>query len=132
MFKRVVAEGPGGRIVVMGSITQVTAEDAGSLVVSGSHVGISSGEYALVLAPLRLAVFNDAGVGKDRAGIAALEMLQARGVAGAAVSHESARIGDAQDTWEHGVVSHANAVAQGLGLVPGTRLAAVLQRLVDG
>lgn len=132
MFKRVVAEGPGGRIVVMGSITQVTAEDAGSLVVSGSHGGISSGEYALVLAPLRLAVFNDAGVGKDRAGIAALEMLQARGVAGAAVSHESARIGDAQDTWEHGVVSHANAVAQGLGLVPGTRLAAVLQRLVDG
>lgn len=132
MFKRVVAEGPGGRIVVMGSITQVTAEDAGSLVVSGSHGGISSGEYALVLAPLRLAVFNDAGVGKDRAGIAALEMLQARGVAGAAVSHESARIGDAQDTWEHGVVSHANAVAQGLGLVPGARLAAVLQRLVDG
>lgn len=132
MFKRVVAEGPGGRIVVMGSITQVTAEDAGSLVVSGSHGGISSGEYALVLAPLRLAVFNDAGVGKDRAGIAALEMLQARGVAGAAVSHESARIGDAQDAWEHGVVSHANAVAQGLGLVPGARLAAVLQRLVDG
>ena len=132
MFKRVVAEGPGGRIVVMGSITQVTAEDAGSLVVSGSHGGISSGEYALVLAPLRLAVFNDAGVGKDRAGIAALEMLQARGVAGAAVSHQSARIGDAQDTWEHGVVSHANAVAQGLGLVPGARLAAVLKRLVDG
>ena len=132
MFKRVVAEGPGGRIVVMGSITQVTAADAGSLVVSGSHGGISSGEYALVLAPLRLAVFNDAGVGKDRAGIAALEMLQARGVAGAAVSHESARIGDAQDTWEHGLVSHANAVAQGLGLVPGARLAAVLKRLVDG
>ncbi|WP_171015965.1 hypothetical protein [Ramlibacter sp. 2FC] len=41
--------------------------------------------------------FNDAG-------IAALAMLQERGVAGGTVSHTGARIGDAQDTWDHGVV----------------------------
>ena len=131
MLKKVVAEGRGGRVVIMDSITKVTAEDTGSVAVSASHGGASSGEFALDLAPLRMAVFNDAGVGKDEAGIAALAMLQARGVGGATVSHTSARIGDAQDTWDHGVVSHANAIAQGLGLKPGSRLCDVLRRLVQ-
>jgi hypothetical protein len=75
-------------------------------------------------------VFNDAGVGKDGAGIAALAMLQARGVAGVAVSHDSARIGDPHDTWTHGRVSHVNAAAAALGLQPGDRLQRELRRLV--
>jgi len=121
MVKHEVAHGPGGRVLVMGSITQVGAEDAGALVVTASHGGVSSGEFALEV-PLQGAFFNDAGVGKDGAGIAALDMLQARGVAAATVSHLSARIGDCQDTWEHGVVSHANARALELGIVPGQSL----------
>ncbi len=131
MHKAQVAHGPGGRVLLMGSITQVEPQDAGALVVSGSHGGVSSGEYALVLAPLRLAVFNDAGVGKDGAGIAALAMLQARGVAGATVSHDSARIGDAADAWAHGTVSHANAAALALGLRPGAALQPALLQLVQ-
>lgn len=131
MLKKVVAEGRGGRVVIMDSITKVSADDSGSVAVSASHGGASSGEFALDLAPLKMAVFNDAGVGKDDAGIAALEMLQARGVAGATVSHTSARIGDSQDTWDHGVVSHANALARALGVVPGARLREVLSRLVQ-
>lgn len=109
------------RIWLMDTITKVTPADAGSIVVSGSHGGTSSGSFALA-APLKLAVFNDAGVGKDGAGIAALAMLQARGRAAATVAHTSARIGDAQDTWAHGVVSHVNAAAQALGLTPGKPL----------
>ena len=131
MLKKVVAEGRGGRVVIMDSITQATGEDSGSFAVSASHGGASSGEVALDLAPLKMAVFNDAGVGKDHAGIAALRMLQARGVAGATVSHTSARIGDSQDTWDHGMVSHANAQARTLGVLPGTRLCEVLGRLVQ-
>ena len=92
--------------------------------------GISSGEYAVAV-PLKLSVFNDAGVGKDGAGIAALAMLQALGRGGVAVSHTSARIGDAQDTWEGGVISHVNEVARGLGLQPGDRLSEALLRLVS-
>lgn len=132
MLKKVVVEGRGGRVVIMDSITLIDGGDRGSIAVSGSHGGTSSGEVALDLAPLKMAVFNDAGVGKDGAGIAALAMLQARGLAGATVSHDSARIGDAQDTWDHGVVSHANAIATGLGVVPGARLREVLGRLVEG
>ena len=130
MVKHEVAQGPGGRVLIMGSITQVCAEDAGTWVVSASHGGVSSGEFALEV-PLQGAFFNDAGVGKDGAGIAALDMLQARGVAGATVSHLSARIGDCQDTWDHGVVSHANAVARELGIVPGETLRECLLGLLQ-
>jgi hypothetical protein len=130
MVKQEVARGPGGRVLIMGSITQVDAQDEGAWVVSASHGGVSSGEFALEV-PLQGAFFNDAGVGKDDAGIAALAMLQARGVAAATVSHRSARIGDCLDTWEHGVVSHANASAQALGLLPGQPLREGLLRLLQ-
>ena len=129
MRKQVVAAGPGGRIVAMDTITAVTPDDAGCVAVSGSHGGVSSGAYALAV-PLKLAVFNDAGVGKQGAGIAALAMLQALGRAGAAVSHHSACIGDAHDSWQHGVISHLNAQAAALGLKPGDRLCQVLPALV--
>jgi hypothetical protein len=76
-----------------------------------------------------MAFFNDAGVGKDDAGIAALDMLEARGVAGGTVSHTSARIGDSQDMWDHGVVSHVNARARAMGVLPGQVLSETLTRL---
>lgn len=129
MLKTQVAQGPGGPILLMDSITLVEPADAGALVVSGSHGGSSSAAFALEV-PLKLVVFNDAGVGKDAAGIAGLARLQARGVAACTVSHTSARIGDAQDSFDGGVVSHANAAARALGLVPGVPLGATLLRLV--
>ena len=117
------------KVWLMDTITKVKAEDGGAVVVSGSHGGTSSGSFALA-APLKLAVFNDAGVGKDGAGIAALDMLQARGSAAVTVAHSSARIGDAQDTWDSGVVSHANAVAKALGIAPGQPLQDAVRRLL--
>ena len=73
MLKREVENGNGGRVIVMDSITKLTPDDAGAIVVSASHGGVSSGEFALAV-PLMAVFFNDAGVGKDNAGIAALEM----------------------------------------------------------
>ena len=61
-------------------------------------------------------------MGKDRAGIVALDMLEARGTPGLAFSHGSARIGEAGDAWEHGVVSHVNAGATALGIKVGQSL----------
>ncbi|MEJ7928727.1 hypothetical protein WG922_01960 [Ramlibacter sp. AN1015] len=116
------------RIVLMDSITEVSAQDAGSVAVSGSHGGVSSGGFALEV-PLKAAFFSDAGVGKDDAGIAALAMLQERGMAAGAVSHTSARIGDARDVWEHGEIAHLNAAARALGLQVGERLREALARL---
>lgn len=129
MLKTEIARGPGGRILLLDSITKTAPEDAGAIAVAGSHGGTSSAEFALVV-PLRLVAFNDAGVGKDRAGIVALDILQSRGVAAATVSHATARIGDAADMWENGVLSHVNTLASSLGLAPGQALQSSLRRLI--
>ena len=128
MLKVEVARGPNGWVLLADSITLLEPADAGAFVVSGSHGGTSSAAFALEQ-PLELAIFNDAGVGKDAAGIAALALLQERGVAAATVSHDSARIGDARDAWDCGIVSHVNEAARALGLAPGRPLQAALLRL---
>jgi hypothetical protein len=129
MRKDEVARGPLGRVIVIDSITQLAPGDAGAIVVSGSHGGTSSAEFALAV-PLRLVCFNDAGVGKDGAGIAALSILQVRGVAAATVAHTSARIGDAQDAWHHGVISRVNDAAHALGLRIDQTVRGAVERLL--
>lgn len=108
----------GTQVVLCDSISFLTDEDAGSIVVCASHGGASSGEYASRV-PLSLVIFNDAGVGKDQAGTAALPILEDAGVAAATVSHDSARIGDVTDQWTHGVISTVNRLAVGGGLTVG-------------
>jgi hypothetical protein len=113
-------------VVLLDSVAQLAPEHAGHVVVTGSHGGTSAARYALKVAA-HLVVFNDAGVGKDGAGIAALALLDAAGQAAAAVAHDSARIGEAADTFASGVLSHVNGAAARLGLVPGQRLEQALQ-----
>ena len=100
---------------IVDSITQLGAQDEGCIAISGSHGGLSSARYALAARPM-LSIFNDAGVGKDNAGLAALEFLQARALAACTVSHDSARIGEAQSTLEDGIISHLNEQALALGV----------------
>lgn len=97
------------RLIMVDSITEAPAGSVSAVVVCGSHGGVSSGRYALRATP-DMVVFNDAGVGKDEAGIAALAMLQDAGIAAGAVAHTSARIGDAASTLESGVLSALNAL----------------------
>jgi hypothetical protein len=113
---------------VVDSITQLQPADAGCIALSGSHGGASSARYAIAARPL-LSVFNDAGVGKDGAGITGLAMLQAEGLAACAVSHTSARIGQADSTLADGVVSHVNAAAQALGIQAGAPLRPQIEQL---
>jgi hypothetical protein len=131
MLKEAVYTSGDRRIVIMDSITKVTPEDKGCFVVAASHGGASSGEFALEV-PLGLVVLNDAGIGKDQAGIASLAMLESHGVAGATVSHNSARIGDSRDMWESGVISRVNAPAKALGLAEGQALKGTLPDLLKG
>lgn len=115
----------GAPIRVLDSITEALGGPPGQVVVSGSHGGVSAGRFALQ-ARVALAVFNDAGVGLDGAGIAALPLLQAHGIAACTVAHDTARIGEAASTLATGVVSHANAAAAALGARPGLALRAWL------
>jgi hypothetical protein len=105
-------------VVAADTITKLPADAAGQVVVSGSHGGRYPG-YLAAKAGVRAVILNDAGVGRDAAGIGALAYLDALGIAAAAVSHESCRIGDTQDMLLRGRVSHANAVARAAGVILG-------------
>jgi hypothetical protein len=111
-----------GRPKVWGldSNSLVREDDTGCIVVTGSHGGILGGkpETALRIDALA-AVYNDAGVGIDNAGISRLEPLDARGVAAVTVDARTARIGDARSTWETGKISHANQLAKAYGAQTG-------------
>lgn len=108
---------------LLDTITAIDASHAGCVIVSGSHGGVSSTDFVLRAPAKPLAVFfNDAGVGKDRAGVVALELLDAIGVACAVYSHESARIGEARDGFENGVVTEVNRAAQAAGVAAGLRV----------
>jgi hypothetical protein len=117
-------------LFVVDSIAVADPAMAEAVVVSGSHGGVSAARYVLALPQRPFAVFfNDAGVGKDQAGIAGLPMLERIGVIAAAYSHESARIGDAADGLDNGVVSRVNGPAIRAGLRAGQRVSTVVQRL---
>ncbi|MDH5285366.1 MAG: hypothetical protein OEX23_01870 [Betaproteobacteria bacterium] len=115
-------------ILLADSVTALSAAHAGCVLVAGSHGGVIAARYA-AHAQVRAAVFNDAGIGCDEAGVAGLAWLEARGVAAAAVSHDSARIGDAADSLARGRVSRANAQARALGVTPGQGCAHAAQLL---
>jgi hypothetical protein len=125
--KRVVAQRGDRKVIAMDSISYVDAADAGGIVISASHGGASSGEYAN-RQKLAAVFFNDAGVGKDNAGIAALALLK---VPAGTVSHLSARIGDVDDTWRNGVISHLNDAARRAGVKEGQRLQDAVAKLLD-
>jgi len=116
------------RVVVAPTVTKLPPGSAGAVLVTGSHGGVYPGQLAL-LAGVRAAVFHDAGIGMADAGVASLALLQTLGIAAAAVSHRSARIGDAEDMLARGVIGCANAAAAAVGVVPGQACAAAVDLL---
>jgi hypothetical protein len=99
-------------------ICDVQSADIGRIVITGAHGGSSNALYALET-HASLYVFNDCGIGKDGAGIAGLKLLNEAGIAAVAVSHLSARIGEAEDTLANGVIAQCNRAAHALGLRAG-------------
>jgi len=110
-----ILEGP-PRIVCIDSASLVKAEDIGQIVITGSHGGLIGGrrDKAFNVQAL-IAIFNDAGVGIDQAGIGRLDPLNERGIAAATVAHTSARIGDSRSTYYEGIISHVNKLAIRMG-----------------
>jgi hypothetical protein len=99
------------------SVTQLD-DVAGRVLVAGSHGGVIAA-YLAAKAGVHAFILNDAGVGKDRAGIAGLFHLEDIGMAAAAVDCMSARIGDGADMLARGIISHVNAFAALCGVVAG-------------
>lgn len=128
---RVVLNAAGQRVTVMDSVSYATAANAGQVIVTGSHGGTSAGEYARRFGVSCL-VANDAGFGKNGAGVAGLKEIDAAAIAGVAVGHESARIGDGTDVWEHGVITFVNETAGRRGFTVTARVQDEIRRLTGG
>jgi hypothetical protein len=123
-----IAEPPA--VWALDSASAVGPEHVGTIVVTGSHGGLLGGQPAAALKYDALAaLFNDAGIGIDEAGVTRLPALDARGIAAATVAAASARIGDARSTYEDGIVSRVNAHAAALGIAPGVSARAFVAAL---
>ena len=118
--RRTMAEHPSGRsIVCTDSIAFGLPEDKGTTVlVTAGHTGRSAVPYLEKVSPHAF-ICSDGGMGRDRSGVAALPVLEAHGVAGAAVDARTARMGDALSSWETGVISAANELARRAGITEG-------------
>lgn len=117
-------------VLVADSVTRLGEAARDAVLVTGSHGGVAAAWHA-ARALVRAAIFNDASVGRDAAGIGGLAWLEALGIAGAALSHQSCRIGDGEDALGRGVISHANGVARGIGVLPGQTAREAARRLAD-
>lgn len=117
-------------IVCLDSVSLVTPDDVGQIVLTGSHGGLMGGKPEAALKVDALAAFfNDAGVGIDRAGLGRLPALDRRGVIAATVDAMMARIGDGLSTYRDGRLSYVNDRAASFGFEPGMTAVEAVERL---
>jgi hypothetical protein len=105
-------------ILTADSVTELDARHRGVVLVAGSHGGRIAAYYAS-RAGVHAVILNDAGIGKEEAGVAGIAALETVGMAAAAADCATARIGDGADTLARGVVSRANGLAAACGVAPG-------------
>ena len=106
------------KILTVDTITKLDEEHVGQVVIGASHGGIYAGHCAAE-GKVRAVILNDAGIGRERAGIGSLAYLDPIGIAAATADSLSCRIGDGQDMRESGIVSFVNKTAAALGCAPG-------------
>lgn len=94
------------------TVTKVADKARGDVLVCGSHGSL----YLAAKAGVKAVIFNDAGSGKDAAGIGSLPYLDERGIAAATVGNMTCRIGDAADMAARGRITNVNSIAATLAL----------------
>jgi hypothetical protein len=114
--------------ILLDSITDATNAICGRVVVAGSHGGLYPAAIASGFAP-RAAIFHDAGIGLERAGVAGVMALAGTGMAAAAVGFDSCAIGSGAAMWASGRISRCNAIAAGLGVISGMDIRDAVDRL---
>ncbi len=116
--QKVVKTAGSSRIIIVETTSDVDEGNSNDIIITGSHQALNSCEY-LLQNKVKGAIGNDAGKGKQDAGIAGLRLLDEHGIPAAAVDTMTARIGDGDSTYEQGKVSAVNEAARKLGVTPG-------------
>lgn len=118
-------------VVLLDSLGDLQPQNKRPILVCGSHCGGNRNLATYVKHCHVKAVFlNNAGVGKEQAGIRGLAHYEAAGVAACAVDHNSAEIGIARDTYESGMISHTNSLAAAIGIRVGTSVKQVVGNIL--
>jgi hypothetical protein len=115
--------------VILDSVTHLDDSHKGAVTHCASHGGTYAAYYAATKG-VGAVILNDAGIGRERAGVAGLLLLERLGVPGAAISHRSARIGDGKDGYTRGMLSTVNAPAASHGLRAGMTCREALDMLL--
>jgi len=129
--KTIVKEAAGRKIVLADSAAAMDESNKGDVFVDGSHCGINVGEISLH-AGVGAMIGNDAGMGKNDAGIAGLKFLDKSGIPAAAVAAMSAKIGNGKNTYEQGQISVVNEAAKKLGVKPGMSAIEAAGKILEG
>ncbi len=118
--RTVVETADSGRSVVCtDSIAFGLPEDAGrNVLCTAGHTGRSAVPYLRTVAPWGF-ICSDGGGGKDDSGTAGLAIVAADGLAGATVDARTARMGNGLSTYEDGVISACNRLAEARGVRVG-------------
>ena len=120
------------RVIACDSASLVKPDDADTIIITGSHGGRLAGRPGYGLAvQARGAVFNDAGVGIDMAGVQRLEILDRNSTPAVTVDAMTARVGDARSAWESGIISHINKQAAKRGITVGMTVPAFVELLTS-
>ena len=119
-------------IVLLDSLGDLNADNASPILVCASHCG-DNGAFARKLKNCHVnAVFlNNAGIGKNQAGISGLSHYEAENILACAVDHNSAEIGVARDTWESGIISHTNIMAEDAGIQIGDSVKKAVAKIIN-
>jgi hypothetical protein len=103
-------------VLIVTTPSSATAPPASrnSVLISGSYGGAYNAYHAAKW-DLRGVVLNDAGGGKNDAGIDGLPYLDKIGLAAATADAQTCEIGDGDDMLANGIISHVNSAATALG-----------------
>jgi hypothetical protein len=119
-------------VVLLDSLGDIQPGNTCPVLVCASHCG-DNGSFARKLKNCQVqAVFlNNAGIGKNQAGISGLKHYEAENIVACAVDHNSAEIGVARDTWESGIISHTNNRAEAAGIHIGDSVKVAVGKIID-
>ena len=119
-------------VILLDSLGDLQPDNTRPILVCASHCG-DNGTFARKLKNCRVkAVFlNNAGIGKNQAGISGLSHYEAENILACAVSHNSAEIGVSRDTWECGIISHTNSLAEETGIQPDDSVQEAVAKIIN-
>lgn len=116
--QKIIKEQGEARLIIVDTTSDVHEGNDTDVIVTGSHSGQNSGEY-LAHNNIKGTIGNDAGMGKNDAGIVGLKILEGHDIPAAAVASMSAKIGNGTSTYEQGKISAVNGLAKELGITVG-------------